>query len=62
MIHGSNIYSLDEGQPLPGLAEAIRVGDAAAVVRETARLEQALTRFVASLEEIARLADSLDAR
>ena len=62
VIYGWNIYSLYEGQPLPGLAEAIRVGDADAVVRETARLEQALTRFVASLEEIARLADSLDAR
>ena len=62
VIYGWNIYSLYEGQPLPGLAEAIRVGDAAAVARETARLEQALARFVTALEEIARLADTLDAR
>ena len=49
VIYGWNIYSLYEGQPLPGLAEAIRVGDAAAVARETSRLEQALARFVSSL-------------
>jgi N-acetylated-alpha-linked acidic dipeptidase len=42
VIYGWNIYSLYEGQPLPGLAEAIRVGDAAAVARETARLAGAL--------------------
>ncbi len=61
VIYGWNIYSLYEGQPLPGLAEAIRVGDAAAVARETSRLEQALTRFNTALEEIARLADTFDA-
>ena len=57
VIYGWNIYSLYEGQPLPGLAEAIRVGDAAAVTRETTRLEQALARMVAGLQEIGRLAD-----
>jgi putative CocE/NonD family hydrolase len=62
VIYGWNIYSLYEGQPLPGLAEAIRVGDAATVARETSRLEQALARFVRALEEIARLADTVDAR
>ena len=62
VIYGWNIYSLYEGQPLPGLAEAIRVGDAAAITRETSRIEQALTRFVAGLDEIARLAVTLDAR
>ncbi len=60
VIYGWNIYSLYEGQPLPGLAEAIRIADATAVARETARLEQALTRFVTTLEEIARLADAID--
>ena len=59
VIYGWNIYSLYEGQPLPGLAEAIRVGDAAAVTRETTRLEQALGRLVTGLQEIARLADAL---
>jgi N-acetylated-alpha-linked acidic dipeptidase len=58
VIYGWNIYSLYEGQPLPGLAEAIRVGDVAAVARETSRLEQALARFVASLAEIERLAET----
>ena len=62
VIYGWNIYSLYEGQPLPGLAEAIRVGDPAAVARETLRLERALSRFVAGLDEIARLADSLTRR
>jgi len=54
VIYGWNIYSLYEGQPLPGLAEAIRIGDVAAVTREASRLEQALTRFVTALDQIAR--------
>ncbi len=62
VIYGWNIYSLYEGQPLPGLAESIRLGDAAAVAREVTRLEQALDRFGRALEEIARLADTLEAR
>jgi N-acetylated-alpha-linked acidic dipeptidase len=62
VIYGWNIYSLYEGQPLPGLAEAIRIGDAAAVARETSRLEQALARFVSSLAEIERLAGTLAVR
>ena len=62
VIYGWNIYSLYDGQPLPGLAEAIRVADPASVARETARIEGALTRFVAALEELARLADTRDAR
>ena len=60
VIYGWNIYSLYEGQPLPGMAEAIRVADAPAVARETARLERALTRFGAGLDEIARLASDRD--
>jgi hypothetical protein len=62
VIYGWNIYSLYEGQPLPGLADAIRRGDTAAVARETSRLYQALSRFVTALEEIARLANALDPR
>jgi N-acetylated-alpha-linked acidic dipeptidase len=58
VIYGWNIYSLYEGQPLPGLAEAIRVGDATAVARETSRLEGALTRFVAGLDQATRLTQS----
>jgi N-acetylated-alpha-linked acidic dipeptidase len=46
VIYGWNIYSLYEGQPLPGLAEAIRVRDAALVRKEIARIETALQRMV----------------
>jgi N-acetylated-alpha-linked acidic dipeptidase len=59
VVYGWNIYSLYEGQPLPGLAEAIRLGDAAAAARETQRLEQALRRLSAGLDEIARLAEGI---
>ena len=59
VIYGWNIYSLYAGQPLPGLAEAIRLGEATSVARETSRLEQALARFVTALDEIARLVDEL---
>jgi N-acetylated-alpha-linked acidic dipeptidase len=62
VIYGWNIYSLYEGQPLPGLAEAIRVGDPAAITRETRRVEDALRRFISGLMEIARFADALEVR
>ncbi|MEZ5283656.1 MAG: transferrin receptor-like dimerization domain-containing protein [Vicinamibacterales bacterium] len=62
VIYGWNIYSLYEGPPLPGLAGAIADGDATAVRRETARLDGALRRFVAGLEEIGALVEQIDAR
>lgn len=46
VIYGWNIYSLYAGQPLPGLADAIRRRDQAAVDLEVARLEAALRRLV----------------
>jgi N-acetylated-alpha-linked acidic dipeptidase len=49
VIYGWNIYSLYDGQPLPGLAEAIRVGDPAQIAKETARIESALRRMLAGL-------------
>ena len=52
VIYGWNIYSLYEGQPLPGLAEAIRVRDQSQVDREVARIVSALTRLVEALEQI----------
>jgi N-acetylated-alpha-linked acidic dipeptidase len=52
VIYGWNIYSLYEGQPLPGLAEAIRLRDQSKVDREVARIEAALTRLVDALEGI----------
>jgi hypothetical protein len=51
-LYGWNIYSLYEGQPLPGLAEAIRLRDRQAVNREVARIEAALTRLLAALGRI----------
>lgn len=52
VIYGWNIYSLYEGQPLPGLAEAIRLRHQARVAQEVARIEAALTRMLAALERI----------
>ena len=51
VIYGWNIYSLYEGQPLPGLAEAIRLRDAGRVQRETARIEAALQRMLTALDK-----------
>ena len=52
VIYGWNIYSLYEGQPLPGLADAIRLRDQAKVSQEIARIEEALRRIIASIERI----------
>lgn len=46
VIYGWNIYSLYEGQPLPGLAEAIRLKDQHRVDLESARIEKALRRMM----------------
>lgn len=51
VIYGWNIYSLYEGQALPGLAEAIRLRDAGRVQRETARIEAALQRMLTALDK-----------
>jgi N-acetylated-alpha-linked acidic dipeptidase len=51
VIYGWNIYSLYDGQPLPGLAEAIRLKDPARVAAETARIESALRRMLAEMNE-----------
>ena len=53
VVYGWNIYSMYDGQPLPSLAEAIRVADATAVTREQERLRLALTRMQRGVEEIA---------
>jgi len=52
VIYGWNIYSLYEGQPLPGLADAIRRRDQAAVDTEVRRLEAALRRLLESIERL----------
>lgn len=51
VIYGWNVYSLYDGQPLPGLAESIRLGDQAAVDREAARIAAALRRLRAVVTE-----------
>ncbi len=51
VIYGWNIYSLYDGQPLPGLAEAIRLKDPSRVAQETARIENALRRMLAELRQ-----------
>ena len=51
VIYGWNIYSLYDGQPLPGLAEAIRLKDQARSVQETARIENALRRMLEELRQ-----------
>ncbi len=45
VFYGWNIYSLYDGQPFPGLAEALRVKDAARVTHELGRIERALGRM-----------------
>ena len=55
VFYGWNIYSLYDGQMFPGLATAMRVGDAARVKHEGARIERAFDRMHAELR--AALAD-----
>lgn len=49
VFYGWNIYSLYDGQPFPGLAEAYRLKDAARVTHERGRIERALDRMVVAL-------------
>jgi N-acetylated-alpha-linked acidic dipeptidase len=55
VIYGWNIYSMYDGQPLPGLAEAIRVGDVAAVAQEQQVIREALERTLRGLHAIEAL-------
>ena len=49
VFYGWNIYSLYDGQMLPGLAEAFRLGDKARVAQESQRITRALERMAAEL-------------
>jgi hypothetical protein len=51
VFYGWNIYSLYDGQPFPGLAEALRRKDAARVTREVGRIAAALDRLAAALTD-----------
>jgi N-acetylated-alpha-linked acidic dipeptidase len=53
VVYGWNIYSMYDGQPLPGLFEAIRVGDARATEREQARIHAALQRMKTAIDSLA---------
>ena len=55
VIYGWNIYSLYDGQPFPGLAEAIRVRDADRARKEVGRIVAALNRLSDGLREISEL-------
>jgi N-acetylated-alpha-linked acidic dipeptidase len=45
VVYGWNVYSLYDGQPLPGLAEAVRQADGERIRRETRRIAEALDRL-----------------
>lgn len=49
VVHGWNIYSLYDGQPFPGLAEALDQKDPARVAREVDRIERALERMIGEI-------------
>ena len=49
VFYGWNTYSLYDGQPFPGLAEALRVKDARRVTHEVLRIDRALDRMAAEL-------------
>jgi N-acetylated-alpha-linked acidic dipeptidase len=55
VFYGWNIYSLYDGQPFPGLAEALRVKDTGRVSHELGRIERALDRMKAELDACAAL-------
>jgi N-acetylated-alpha-linked acidic dipeptidase len=58
VVYGWNIYSLYDGQMLPGLAEALRLRDEARVKHESLRITRALDRLESELEAaLARAAE-----
>jgi N-acetylated-alpha-linked acidic dipeptidase len=61
VVHGWNIYSLYDGQPFPGLAEAVRLQDPARVGKEVERIERAFERLEAAVHA-ARLIAAGEAR
>ncbi|MDX2057136.1 MAG: transferrin receptor-like dimerization domain-containing protein, partial [Gemmatimonadales bacterium] len=55
VVYGWNIYSLYDGQPFPGLFEAVRLRDAARTDREAGRVLRALERMRVELETLGTL-------
>ena len=57
VFYGWNIYSLYDGQPFPGLAEAIRLRNQEQTSRELGRIVRALDRLLRALRESQALID-----
>jgi N-acetylated-alpha-linked acidic dipeptidase len=55
LVYGWNIYSLYDGQPFPGLADAIRRGDRAEASRELAKIVAAINRMADGLTDAAAI-------
>lgn len=55
VFYGWNIYSLYDGQPFPGHADAVRREDTDRIRHETARIERALDRMLAELTAARKL-------
>jgi N-acetylated-alpha-linked acidic dipeptidase len=55
LVYGWNIYSLYDGQPFPGLADAIRRHDRSAATRELAKITAAVNRMADGVSEAAVL-------
>jgi N-acetylated-alpha-linked acidic dipeptidase len=51
VVHGWNIYSLYDGQPFPGIESAIQSNDPARIAHQLGRLDRALQRMLAEIEE-----------
>ena len=60
VFYGWNIYSLYDGQPFPGLAEALRVKDAARVTHELGRISARSIGMAAELTAALARASSSD--
>jgi N-acetylated-alpha-linked acidic dipeptidase len=58
VIHGWNIYSLYDGQPFPGLEEAIASKDDSRLAHELGRIERALQRMLGELQIARQLASA----
>jgi hypothetical protein len=60
VVYGWDIYSLYDGQPFPGLADAIRRRDASRAREEIARIAAAIERLSDGLRAATSLADRGD--
>lgn len=52
VVYGWNIYSLYDGQPFPGLAEAVRIQSPARTEHEVGRIRRALERMALTLDSL----------